>query len=54
VVIVLENPDLVLASLEADRQQAAADADLVKLEARTKSERLAQEAAVIGLFPPNP
>jgi multidrug resistance efflux pump len=49
VVIVLENPDMVLASLEADRQVAAAQADLVKLEARTNNEHLAQEAAVVAL-----
>ncbi len=49
VVVVLDNPDLVLASLEAERQQTAAEAELVKLEARTKSERLAQEAAILGL-----
>ena len=49
VVVVLDNPDLVLASLEAERQQTAAEAELVKLEARTKSERLAQEAAIVGL-----
>jgi HlyD family secretion protein len=49
VVVVLDNPDLVLASLEADRQQTAAEAELVKLTARTRNERLAQEASVVGL-----
>jgi multidrug resistance efflux pump len=49
VVVVLDNPDIVLASLEADRQQAAAQAELVKLEASLTSARLAQEAAVVGL-----
>jgi HlyD family secretion protein len=49
VVLVLENPDLVLQSLEADRQEAAAEAELVNLEARLRNEHLAQESQVVDL-----
>jgi multidrug resistance efflux pump len=49
VVVVLDNPDLVLQSLEADRQETAAEAELVNLEARVNNQHLAQEAAVVGL-----
>ena len=49
VVVVLDNPDLVLQSLEADRQKTAAEAELVNLEARLKNQHLAQEAQVVGL-----
>jgi len=49
VVVVLDNPDLVLQSLEADRQKTAAEAELVNLEARLRNQHLAQEAQVVGL-----
>ena len=49
VVIVLDNPDLVLQSLEADRQETAAEAELVNLEARLQNEHLAQESSVVDL-----
>jgi len=49
VVVVLDNPDLVLQSLEADRQKTAAEAELVNLEARLRNQHLAQEASVVGL-----
>ncbi|WP_394833766.1 HlyD family efflux transporter periplasmic adaptor subunit [Pendulispora rubella] len=49
VVVVLDNPDLVLQSLEADRQKTAAEAEIVNLEARLRNQHLAQEAQVVGL-----
>ncbi len=49
IVVVLDNPDLVLQSLEADRQKTAAEAELVNLEARLRNQHLAQEANVVGL-----
>ncbi|WP_394823952.1 efflux RND transporter periplasmic adaptor subunit [Pendulispora albinea] len=49
VVVVLDNPDLVLQSLEADRQKTAAEAELVNLEARLRNQHLAQEAQMVGL-----
>jgi multidrug resistance efflux pump len=49
VVLVLENPDVVLQSLEADRQEAAAEAELVNLEARLRNDHLAQESQVVDL-----
>ncbi len=49
IVVVLENPDLVLQSLEADRQETAAESELTNLEARLKNEHLAQESQVVDL-----
>jgi multidrug resistance efflux pump len=49
VVVVLENPDLVLQSLEADRQESATEAELANLEARLRNERLQQESQVVDL-----
>ncbi|HWL89358.1 MAG TPA: HlyD family efflux transporter periplasmic adaptor subunit, partial [Polyangiaceae bacterium] len=49
IVVVLDNPDLVLQSLEADRQKTAAEAELVNLEAHLRNAHLAQQAAVVGL-----
>jgi multidrug efflux pump subunit AcrA (membrane-fusion protein) len=45
----LINPDLQLAALEAERQLAGAQAELVQLEASLSSQRLAQESTVASL-----
>jgi multidrug resistance efflux pump len=49
VLVRLGNPDLELRALEADRQVAAAEADLVNLRATLRSQRLGQESVVAGL-----
>ena len=45
----LLNPDVELAALEADRQLAQAQAELVNLDASLTNQRLAQESVVAGL-----
>lgn len=49
VLVVLSNPDAELAALEADRDVAAAEAELARLVATLDGTRLAQESAVAGL-----
>lgn len=49
VVVVLENAELELAALEAERQAAAADTALVALDARTDAETKNADAALVGL-----
>jgi multidrug resistance efflux pump len=49
VILVLANPDLELAALEAERQLASAQADLVNLGASLESQRLAQQSQVATL-----
>ncbi|GAC1352987.1 MAG: HlyD family efflux transporter periplasmic adaptor subunit [Polyangiales bacterium] len=46
VVMVLENADLELAALEADRQAAAAEGALIALDVKTSAEQMLQEANV--------
>jgi multidrug efflux pump subunit AcrA (membrane-fusion protein) len=45
----LSNPDTELQLLEAQRQLAAARADLANLEATAQNQRLAQEGVIVGL-----
>lgn len=49
VLVELSNPDLELKALEAQRQLAQAQADLVNLRATLESERLAQESQISSL-----
>ncbi len=49
VILVLGNPDLELAALEAERQLAGGEADLVNLRASLASQGLAQESQVASL-----
>jgi multidrug resistance efflux pump len=49
VLVDLLNPEVELAALEADRQLAQAQADLVNLGASVTNQRLAQESVVAGL-----
>jgi multidrug resistance efflux pump len=49
VILVLANPDLELAALEAERQLASAQAELVNLGASLESQRLAQQSQVATL-----
>lgn len=49
VLIELSNPDAELAALEADRDVAAAEAELARLGATLDGSKLAQESAVAGL-----
>src|SRR4029079_630274 len=49
VLIELSNPDAELAALEADRDVAAAEAELARLGAQLDGTRLAQESAVASL-----
>ena len=49
VLVDLINPEVELQALEADRQLAQAQADLVNLEASVTNQRLAQESVVAGL-----
>ena len=49
VVVVLENSDLELAALEAERQAAAAEAALVQLDVKTDADAKLQESTLVGL-----
>lgn len=49
VVVILENADLELAALEAERQAASAEAALIQLEVRTDSELKAELVVLAGL-----
>ncbi len=49
VVLVLENAELELAALEAERQAAAAESALVALDVRTGSDQKLQESTLAGL-----
>jgi HlyD family secretion protein len=49
VLLVLVNPDVELAALEAERQLAGAESELVNLRASLESQRLAQESQVATL-----
>jgi HlyD family secretion protein len=49
ILIELSNPDAELAALNADRDVAAAEAELAKVTAQLDSSRLAQESTVAGL-----
>jgi HlyD family secretion protein len=49
VVVVLENADLELAALEAERQAANADAMLIQLDTRTEADQKLQESGLAGL-----
>jgi multidrug resistance efflux pump len=52
VVLVLRNPDVEIEALEAERQLADQEARLVDLDARLRTDALAQEAVVAGLEAP--
>jgi multidrug resistance efflux pump len=47
--VVLTNPDLELAALEADRQLAQSEAELTNLRASLEAQRLAQESAIASI-----
>lgn len=49
VVVVLENAELELAALEAERQAASAESALIQLDVRTHAEQKLQEAGLVGL-----
>jgi HlyD family secretion protein len=49
VVLVLENAELELAALEAERQAASAEAALIQLDVRTLAEQKSQDATVVAL-----
>ena len=49
VILVLTNPDLELAAMEAERQVASAASDLVNLQANLDSQRLAQQSQLASL-----
>jgi multidrug resistance efflux pump len=49
VILVLANPDMELAALEAERQLAGAQSDLVNLQASLEAQRLAQQSQVATL-----
>jgi multidrug efflux pump subunit AcrA (membrane-fusion protein) len=49
IVVVLENAELELAALEAERQAASAEAALIQLDVRTAGEEQVQNSAVLGL-----
>ncbi len=49
VVLVLENAELELAALEAERQAATAQSALIQLDVRTHAEQKLQEASLVGL-----
>jgi HlyD family secretion protein len=49
VVVVLENADLELAALEAERQAASADSMLIQLDVKTHAEQKLQESSLAGL-----
>lgn len=49
VVVVLENAELELASLEAERQAASVAAAMIELDVRASAERSRQEATIAGL-----
>jgi multidrug efflux pump subunit AcrA (membrane-fusion protein) len=49
VLVELENPDVQLAALEADRQLASAQAELTHLQATHDNTRLQQESSVVAL-----
>ncbi|MEO8703785.1 MAG: HlyD family efflux transporter periplasmic adaptor subunit [Kofleriaceae bacterium] len=49
VLVILANPEAELATLEADRDVSAAEAELARLNAQLDGTRLAQESAVAGL-----
>lgn len=49
VVVVLENADLELATLDAEHQAASAEAALVQLDVRTETDRQLQHASVVDL-----
>lgn len=49
IVLVLENPDLELAALEAERQAASAEASLIQLDVRAQVDQKAQESVLVGL-----
>jgi multidrug efflux pump subunit AcrA (membrane-fusion protein) len=49
VVLVLENAELELAALEAERQAASAESSLIQLDVRTQSDERGQDATLAGL-----